>query len=54
MSRATKFIELQNKANAEIETLGQSTEETTTALITLGDSLTQDEITEAISIHKQS
>ena len=51
MTNVEKFIHLQNKANEEIETLGQATTETVVELDKVGDSLTNDEITEVIHIY---
>ena len=50
MTNAERFIQLQDKANQEIDTLGQTTEETFNALDTLSNTLTHDEIDDALAI----
>jgi translation initiation factor 2B subunit (eIF-2B alpha/beta/delta family) len=49
MSRAQQFIQLQQKANQEIDEQGQTSIETFTELETLADSLTLAEIEEVLT-----
>lgn len=51
MENVTRFIALQDKANQEIDELGQTTQETFDALEALGDSLNPTEIEELLSTH---
>lgn len=46
MTNIQKFIELQDKANNDIDTLGQTTQETADELEAIGDALTYEEIEE--------
>ena len=50
MSRAKQFIELQDKANQELDQLGQVSIRTAIELELLGDSLTADEIHEVCQL----
>jgi len=53
MSNVKKFIELQDKANNDIDQFGQTTSETANELEAVGDALTYPEIDEVIAIYNQ-
>jgi hypothetical protein len=52
MTKVDRFIHLQDKANTEIDQLGQATDETVDELEAVGDSLTPKEMDEVINIYQ--
>ena len=53
MTNVEKFIQLQDKANNDIDQFGQTTSETADTLELVGDNLTPIEIEEVIFIYAQ-
>lgn len=52
MTKAERFLALQDKVNNEIDELGQATTESVNELEALGDSLTIEEIDEVCKIYQ--
>jgi uncharacterized protein YukE len=52
MTKVQRFIELQDKANNEINQLGQATDETVNELEAVGDNLNDAEIEEVCKIYQ--
>lgn len=53
MTKAKQFIALQDKANKELDQLGQVTTETANELEKLGDSLNAEEIDEVCKLYNE-